>query len=128
MIHRALHLDTHVVCWLYAGLVHQLSETARALLLKNDCQVSPWALLEMQVLFDQGILRVGPWEVLEDLERRIGLKTAPGESAAIVKASTQLSWADDPYDRMIVAHALLSEAPLVSKDAHLHTHFPQTVW
>lgn len=125
---RAVHLDTHVVCWLYAGLVHQLSETARSFLLDNDCHVSPWALLEMQELFDHGILRVGPWEVLDDLERRIGLKTARGESAAIVKASTRLSWANDPYDRMIVAHASLAEAPLLSKDAHLHTHFPQTVW
>ena len=125
---RSVHLDTHVFCWLYAGLSHQLSENATSYIEQNDLAISPWVLSEAQVLFERGVLRLSALEIFEDLERRLGLKLAPGESFIVTKASLKLSWATDPYDRMICAHALLAEAPLLSKDAHLHAHFNQVVW
>ncbi len=125
---RSLHLDTHVLCWLYAGLTHRLSETAQALIEENDLAISPWVLSELQVLSETSLIRVGAFELYEDLERRIGLKLAPGDTIKIIKASVDLSWATDPYDRMITAHAKLLSVPLLSKDAHLHAHFPQVVW
>lgn len=125
---RALHLDTHVVCWLFAGLVDQLSDSAQTWIESNDLQISPWVLSELQVLYERGVLRLGAFEILSDLERRLGLGVASGDPLAIIKASLDLSWAQDPYDRMIAAHARLLQAPLLSKDAHLHTHFPQVVW
>jgi len=128
MKHRQVHLDSHVICWLFAGLVHQLSENARSFIEDNEVVVSPWALSEIQTLHEQGALSVGAQAIFDDLERRMGLKVASGEAYAIVKSSYDLSWASDPYDRMIVAHARLNESPLVTKDAHLHTHFPQVIW
>lgn len=125
---RAIHLDTHVVCWLYAGLVHQLSENAKSLIDSSDLCISPWVLSELQVLFELGVLRLGAFDLFSDLELRLGLTVAPGDPLKIVKASMDLSWATDPYDRLIAAHAKLSSAPLLSKDAHLHAHFPQVVW
>lgn len=123
-----VHLDTHVVCWLYAGLTHQLSDSAKSLIEQNELHVSPFVLSELQTLFERGILTLSAQDIFDDLERRIGLRIASGEMAALVKASYALSWATDPYDRGIVAHARLNEAPLLSKDAHLHAHFPQVVW
>lgn len=128
MKRQEVHLDTHVVCWLFAGLVHQLSENARAFIEENRVVVSPWVLFEVQQLHERGALTTSAATIFDDLERRMGLKVASGEALAIVKASYDLSWASDPFDRMIVAHAHLNEAPLLSKDAHLHTHFPQVVW
>lgn len=125
---RAVHLDTHVVCWLYAGLAHQLSEAARSFIEDNDIAISPWVLSELQALHERGIIHVGATDIFEDLERRIGLQLAPADAAALIKNSLSLSWARDTFDRMIVAHARLLEVPLVSKDAHLHTHFSQVVW
>ncbi len=128
MNRNAVHLDTHVVCWLYAGLVHQLSATARRFIEENDLAISPFVLSELQLLFEQGVLHVTAQEIFEDLERRLGLRLAQGDLSAIIKNSFSLSWAKDPFDRMIAAHCRLAEAPLISKDAHLHTHFPQVVW
>ncbi len=125
---RSVHLDTHVVCWLYAGLSHQLSERARGMIESNDLAVSPWVLSEIQVLFERGVVRLAALELFDDLELRLGLSVATGDPMKIIKTSMDLSWATDPYDRMIVAHAKLLSAPLLSKDAHLHAHFPQVVW
>lgn len=123
-----LHLDTHVVCWLYAGRTDHLSERVQILIEQHTLHISPWVLCELQAMHEKGVLTLPAAPLFDDLERRLGLQIAPGEASAIAKASFAMAWAQDPYDRMIVAHAKLAEVPLASKDAHLHTHFPQVVW
>ena len=123
-----LHLDTHVVCWLYAGALHQLSETARVYLEKNELGVSPGVVAEMGVLHERGLLRLGALEIIDDLEQRIGLRVLSIDAHALVKKSLALGWASDPYDRLIAAHALHDEASLLTKDALFHAHFPPAVW
>lgn len=123
-----LHLDTHVVAWLYAGRVHDLSETASALIERNELWISAAVLLELDELAQHGVLLVSADEILYDLERRIGLKIVDQNFSALARAGLRLSWADDPIDRLICASALLAGAPLLTKDAHLHTHFDQAVW
>lgn len=123
-----LHLDTHVVCWLYAGALHQFSETARSYLEKNVLGVSPAVVAEMTVLHERGLLRLGALEILDDLEQRVGLRVLAIDALTLVKKSVSLAWASDPFDRLIAAHALHDESSLLTKDALFHAHFPPAVW
>ncbi len=123
-----VHLDTHVVCWLYAGLVHQLSQRVVECIETNQLVISPWVLAELQVLYEKGVLTLPALPIFEDLEKRLGLSITNFTSIQVIKASMSLSWAEDPFDRMIVSEASLDEAPLITKDAHLHAHFKQVIW
>ena len=39
-----------------------------------------------------------------------------------------LSWTRDPFDRLLVATALLHQAPLVTCDTRIQENFPGAVW
>jgi PIN domain nuclease of toxin-antitoxin system len=124
----SIHLDSHVVCWLYAGVVHLLSESASEYLEKNELKASPAVVLELQRWHEKGLILVPPQEIVEDLSRRIGLTVAPVDLLTLVKAAAAYPWASDPFDRLIIAHAALVEAPLLTKDAAIHARFPQAIW
>jgi PIN domain nuclease of toxin-antitoxin system len=46
----------------------------------------------------------------------------------VVHAAESTDFTRDPFDRLIVAHASLHGAPLVTKDEHLHRHHASAVW
>jgi PIN domain nuclease of toxin-antitoxin system len=123
-----LHLDTHVVAWLYAGLVHQLSESAQKRLEQSQLFVSPAVELELGRWFERGIVLVSAPEILNDLGRRIGLEICTSRFDRLVTLSHTYTWAVDLFDRLICADAALHDAELLTKDAHLHGHFPRAVW
>jgi len=54
-------LDMHVVAWLYAGLVEQLSDTARELVERCDLIVSPTVELELTYLHEIGRTTIWSW-------------------------------------------------------------------
>ena len=47
-----IHLDTHVVVWLYQGDVKKLSQRAQQLIEDNDICISPMVMLEIEYLFE----------------------------------------------------------------------------
>lgn len=73
-----VHLDTHVVVWLYAGAVERLSPRARA-----------------------------------------DLGTAESTFARVTACAVGLTWTRDPFDRLICAHALCDDAPLLTADRRI---------
>ena len=48
--------------------------------------------------------------------------------SAIVDRARELTWTRDPFDRLLVAHALLHEAAFVTHDRRIHEHLPTAVW
>lgn len=124
----AVHLDTHVVCWLYAGMVHLLSDAATRALEQSELRVSPWVVLELERWHERGLLTLGADAILLDLSRRVGVTVAKVDAEVAFRAACAVNWTDDVFDRGIVAHATLSEAPLVTKDAKIHAHFSQALW
>lgn len=123
-----LHLDTHVVAWLYAGRVEQLSGRAKALLEERFLSISAAVELELGLLYERGILRVPAAEILDDLGDRIGLSVTSVSFARLSRKAHTLSWATDLIDRLICAEAELAEAELLTKDATIHSHFPRAIW
>lgn len=122
------HLDTHVVVWLYAGEVERFPEAARAALERDTLAVSPAVVMELQYLYEIGRLAEPARTVLDDLRDRIGLGFAEADFPSVVSRALPLAWTRDPFDRLIAAHSLADDAPLVTADRALREHLPTAIW
>jgi PIN domain nuclease of toxin-antitoxin system len=114
--------------WLYTGEVERLGERARSAIEHDTIVVSPIVELELTYLHEMGRLAVGGAEIVADLRDRIDLRTSDAAVAALVHAAASLSWTRDPFDRLIVADALVANASLLTKDDVIHANFPLAVW
>ena len=125
-----IYLDTHVVFWLYAdGADAPLSAPARdALRAADDIRISPMVRLELQYLFEIERIGVPAAPILEELGAVLGLRVCQAPFPAVVMAAESESWTRDPFDRLIVGHARLQEAPLVTKDSEIRQRYARSVW
>lgn len=123
-----VHLDTHVVVWLYQREIERLSATARSLIEQETLSISPIVALELTFLHEIGRLTVGAEEIVGYLGATIGLLQDDAAFGAVVALSTRFDWTRDPFDRIIVAQAQLTEARLITKDQSLLERFSFAVW
>jgi len=123
-----IHLDTHVVAWLYAGRHDLLGRKAVARIERSELLVSPMVLLELEYLHQSGCTARGAEGVIDDLASRIGLRVSETPFAAVVKRGLAMVWTRDPFDRLIVAHAAVDGLPLVTKDETIRAHYRSCVW
>jgi len=123
-----IRLDTHVVVWLYTGETEQLSAGAIAALEENQPVVSPMVQLELTYLHEVDRLRVGGADIIADLARRIGLQLSDAPLDALVETAAALTWTRDPFDRLIVADALVAGTALVTKDRAIHDQTAVALW
>lgn len=108
------HLDTHVAVWIAAGDKRRLKPVQKELSRGQLC-VSPFVVLELEFLFEVGRIRARSGEVLAVLEDH-GIMVCEGNLKDLVPIATSLSWTRDPFDRLIVAHALERKAKLITMD------------
>jgi PIN domain nuclease of toxin-antitoxin system len=123
-----VHLDTHIVCWLYEGRSELLTAAARNAVEGGRLFVSPIVDLELQLLREIGRIRRGPETVLPALAREVGLELATADYSKVVTVARALGWTRDPFDRLIVAEATLAGAKLVTKDGLIRRHFSAATW
>jgi PIN domain nuclease of toxin-antitoxin system len=123
-----IHLDTHVVVWLYAGDLRRFSPAARRRLDREELRISPMVALEIQYLHEVGRISEDAGVVLSDLARKLGLVQAEGDFSAVAAAAMDLGWTRDPFDRLIVAHAALYGAALLTKDRSIRRNYRHAVW
>lgn len=123
-----VHLDTHVVCWLYEGRMDLISAPALHAIEQGLLQVSPVVQLELAYLHEIGRISRDGGYVLEALSKDIGLSVADVSLAQMMKKAGALTWTRDPFDRMIVAHAMIADAVLVSKDRLIRKHCDRAIW
>jgi PIN domain nuclease of toxin-antitoxin system len=123
-----IFLDTHVVVWLYAGLVEKISLPAQQLLNSDAISISPIVRLELQYLYEIDRVTVQANAIVTDLVNRIGLQVWEGDFNTVIGQALTLSWTRDPFDRLIAANASLNDDILISKDQRLHEHYPHTRW
>jgi PIN domain nuclease of toxin-antitoxin system len=45
-----------------------------------------------------------------------------------VQAAADLFWTRDPFDRLIAAHAIVANAPLITADAAIRENLPLATW
>jgi PIN domain nuclease of toxin-antitoxin system len=124
-----IYLDTHVVAWLYATGAEGLSPRAAEIIdASDDLRISPMVRLELQYLFEIGRVGEPAVTVVDALAGTAGLTVCDAPFGGVVHEAEKLTWTRDPFDRMIVAHAALHAAPLVTKDQTLHAHYANAMW
>lgn len=121
-------LDTHVVAWLYAGATERFPDRARERLDRDELAVSPVVGLELQYLYEIGRVTEPAERVLDALAGSVGLAVADRGVAELVDRAVGLDWTRDPFDRLLAAHALAADAPLLTADRDLREHLPLAVW
>ncbi|HXI13022.1 MAG TPA: PIN domain-containing protein [Thermoanaerobaculia bacterium] len=123
-----IHLDTHVVVWLYAGRVDLFPSRVRGVMEEDELAISPIVLLELQYLNEIRRIDADAATIVVSLERTIGLHTATAPFEDVVREACGSSWTRDPFDRLIVAQAGLEAARLLTKDASIRRHYKAAVW
>ena len=122
-----VHLDTHVAVWLAAGDKRRL-RPVQARLRRSHLFVSPFAVVEMEVLREIGRIREPVTDVLALLAEDHGVQEARGELHDVVGYARLLGWTRDPFDRFIVAHAQASRATLLTADETIRERFSDARW
>ena len=79
-----IYLDTHVVVWLYGGLIEKLSDTAKFLINQEEIYISPIVRLELQYLHEIERITFSADDILNDLSTRIGLNICQRNFNSIV--------------------------------------------
>jgi PIN domain nuclease of toxin-antitoxin system len=62
------------------------------------------------------------------LRKSIGLEVADVSLAELAKTAIGLTWTRDPFDRMIAAQAIVSDAPLITADRQILANLPSATW
>jgi len=124
----SFHLDTHVALWMAAGDARRRLKPIEAMLRKGRLYLSPLAILELQFLFELGRLGTRVEEVVGVLFEDHGVEEAPGDLREIGRQVQGLTWTRDPFDRLIVAHAIAHGSVLLTADETILAHCPRARW
>lgn len=123
-----IYLDTHVVAWLYEGKINVMPEKIQDEISKERLQISPIVILELQYLFEIGRVSKKGLNVVQDLEKRVGLKICQLPFEAIISSAIEQKWTRDPFDRIIVAQASMQSSRLVTKDITIRKNYRYSLW
>ena len=130
-----IHLDTHVVVWLYAGQLDRFPDRALELLESEPLAISPMVRIELSYLHEINRVRATASEILEELAGTIGMAVdaTPFAEVAQIAASSMTAFTRDPFDRVITAQCIAAsrggrEVPLITKDSTIREHLRHAVW
>lgn len=100
----------------------------KGLLGSEEARFSPVVELELTYLYEVRRVSEPAAAPLAALRRSIGMTVSDVSLAALVDAAVPLSWTRDPFDRLIAAHAILADVPLITADRTILENLPQAVW
>ncbi len=123
-----VHLDTHVAIWLHRGDADRIGRAALRTLRVHRPVISPMVQAELAILHDLGRLPVPPAQLVNELREQIDLGVSEASFPRVAARFASVTWTRDPFDRMIVAHALCDDVPLLTADRRLLEHCPIAVW
>jgi PIN domain nuclease of toxin-antitoxin system len=117
------YLDTHAVAALDRKETDVFSRRAQtAIEREDDLRISPLVLLELEYLHEIKRIKGPAVAIVNDLQAEIGLRVCDTPFALVVHKALEERWTRDPFDRMIVAHARLHSAPLITLDRRILSH------
>ena len=95
---------------------------------EGEPRVSAMSTLELAYMHEIGRARDPVPMMLAALRQSIGLEVADVSLAELVDAAIGLAWTRDPFDRLIAAQAIVSDAPLVTADRTILANLPLATW
>ncbi len=116
-------LDTHIVVALYDGRTTGLSNKALSAIDRQSVWMSPAVLLELELLHEIGRVRIGAAAIAAHMESQLSIRVAGERFRDVASEALALAFTRDPFDRLIVAHAALLKAALVTHDSLLARHY-----
>ncbi|AHJ12501.1 type II toxin-antitoxin system VapC family toxin [Sulfurospirillum multivorans] len=126
---EALYLDTHIVVWLRQKELQKFSPKAlEAIEQAGQLFISPMVELELKFLYEIGRISETSYNILGDLGAMIGLKIDDHSFSEVIQKAMLIDWTRDPFDRIIVAHAMSQERKLLTKDEKILNYFHDAVW
>lgn len=123
-----IHLDTHVIAWLFAGDRRRFPAAVVRRLERESIVISPAVELELQLLFEIGRTKQPGRAVVADLAARVGLELSETAFETIVGAAAGQTWTRDPFDRMIVGQAQAERATLLTADRSILDNYRLARW
>lgn len=90
--------------------------------------VSPIVELELTYLYEIGRVSEPASAPLSTLRRAFGLQVVDTSLTELVQTAAGLSWTRDPFDRLISAHAIVANAPLITADETIRANLPLATW
>jgi PIN domain nuclease of toxin-antitoxin system len=123
-----VHLDTHTAIWISEGRRETLPERSRKLLRTYRPMISPMVQLELAFLHQVGRIAKTPAQIIEKLRRYSDLGIAESHFDRVAAIAAGLDYTRDPFDRLIAAHALADDVPLLTRDRILRERCPVAVW
>lgn len=126
----SIYLDTHICVWLHDGIVRELSAMAQHLINTGEqVLISPMVLLEFDYLAKRKRINTSAKEMMAVLHANFGITLCNLPFEAVAAAAIEVEWTPDPFDRLIVAQAILrNRAPLITKDTLIRDHYAEAVW
>ncbi len=120
-------LDTHIAVALYQGKTAGLGRQALAAIDRGALSFSPAVLLELELLHEIGRLKHGAAAIARYLGDELAITCAAERFVDIVAQALPLAYTRDPFDRLIVAHAELLRAPLITLDQNLRQNYARVL-
>ena len=121
-------LDTHAVVWIVGGQAEKIGQEARALIARAELLLSPAVTLELQFLYEVGRVNAPAADAMRTLQQACDVRVATDPFDRVVSAAIAESWTRDPFDRLIVAHARMLGALLLSRDRRMAAAYSNTRW
>ena len=123
------YLDTHVAVWLHDGLIKKLSSAAKQEIERKDLSISPMVYVELDYLHQRSRIKIKAAEIYANLSGTFGVSLCAFPFPAVAVQSVECGWTNDPFDRLIVAHAWANQtAPLITADEVIRSHYSKAVW
>ena len=123
-----IFLDTHVVVWLYEGLLDKVPESIQKKMEGDELYISPMVALELDFLYEIGRITVAGSEITHHLDAHLDITISRVDFYRIIEEAQTQRWTRDPFDRLIVANAAIFQAPLVTKDQRIKQHYAEAIW
>ena len=123
------YLDTNVILLLHRVALKSITKRAKQAIDRSELLISPMVMLELTYLHEIGRQPDPADAIFDDLYQSIDLRVCPLPYDRIVRLAAREAWTRDVFDRLIVSHAKAAgNAPLISSDEVIASHYPNTIW
>jgi PIN domain nuclease of toxin-antitoxin system len=125
---QVTYLDTHAFAALHRKELDRFSSRARRVMdAEDDIRISPMVALEIEFLYEIKRVKSHAEHVIGDLSEDLGLRVCDAPFYRVIRQASEERWTRDPFDRVIVAHARVQAATLVTLDKLVHEHYSRAL-